>query len=144
MREIKYQAWLHDEKQMVNVIEINTFNKYIRYYDISHCQDDAEIFDFIRSNLPNADCGFEGCDLRQYTGLKDKNGKDIFEGDILANKKAFNCSFKVIWNPDGAWFVHDKDDWPCYYLRQVNGSTEVIGNVFEHPELLEVEGAEKK
>ncbi len=139
MREIKYQAWLHDEKQMVNVIEINTFDKYIRYYDISHCQDDAEIFDFIRSNLPNADCGFEGCDLRQYTGLKDRNGREIYEGDILANKKAFNRSFKVIWNPDGAWFVHDGDDWPCYYLRQVNGSTEVIGNVFEHPELLEVE-----
>ncbi|MCP1355049.1 YopX family protein [Aneurinibacillus migulanus] len=139
MREIKYQAWLHDEKQMVNVIEINTFDKYIRYYDISHCQDDAEIFDFIRSNLPNADCGFEECDLRQYTGLKDKNGKEIYEGDIVRiSNHPFDGPIEV--NRNYAVSYNSEMELCCgsWLLFRMRHYAEVIGNVFEHRELLEV------
>lgn len=142
MREIKYQVWDRAGNQMWDEsvgdwkVEIN--GSEIKLLVLTE--------KWIQTDIDDSNSGYqqlywqeiEDAVFRQYTGLKDKNGREIYEGDILANKKAFNRSFKVIWNPDGAWFVHDGDDWPCYYLRQVNGSTEVIGNVFEHPELLEV------
>ncbi|MFE4203798.1 YopX family protein [Aneurinibacillus aneurinilyticus] len=128
MREIKFRAWDKTTNKMGEVEELISLVTKEYKTSVLYCDDESGT---------GYECSYDFV-LMQYTGLKDRNGREIYEGDILANKKAFNRSFKVIWNPDGAWFVHDGDDWPCYYLRQVNKSTEVIGNVFEHPELLEV------
>ena len=80
--------------------------------------------------------------LMQFTGLKDKNGKEIYEGDILANY------FKVEWNPlHCGWALFNHRGF-CHELLadeygldgnsldpwQITG--EVIGNIYENPELL--------
>ena len=69
--------------------------------------------------------------IMQYTGLKDKNGKEIYEGDILEDvrgnyhKVIFeNGSFKVVW-------PHIN-----YTLGSVKSKLEIIGNIHENPELL--------
>lgn len=145
MREVKYQAWLHDSKQMIlHVPEIDLFHKVIRYYDISHCKDDAEAFGFIRENPPNADCPFECCDLRQYTGLCDRNGREIYEGDILSWEEHV-----ILYGTDLNEWVTEKcpvkyDETLCtflcaeQFLFNYTEKAEVIGNIYENPELLEV------
>ena len=74
-------------------------------------------------------------DLMQYTGLKDKNGKEVYEGDILSLPFRFegDYSYKpsiavVEWDVYG-WYVNNRGE--CGY-----NETEVIGNIYENPELL--------
>lgn len=80
--------------------------------------------------------------LMQYTGLKDKNGVEIFEGDILQTDKGRG---KITWEEAQYW-LECEDTWP-YNLRLAADITrnyevgydtsEVIGNIYENPELLE-------
>lgn len=62
----------------------------------------------------------------QYTGLKDKNGVEIYEGDML--KTVFEKPIQVYWNNEMSCF------YPLVSLRPE--SVEVIGNIYENPELL--------
>ncbi|WP_019123618.1 YopX family protein [Brevibacillus massiliensis] len=137
--EIKYQAWLHEEKEMVDVAAIDLLEKRIEYYDLSSCQNDAEKFEVLRG-APNADCPFERCTLRRYTGLLDKNGKEIYESDILLESLSFDEKYAhvVVWSQDDcAWmFEYDGD---LFTASEMNfEQCEIVGNVYDKPELLEV------
>lgn len=81
-------------------------------------------------------------ELMQSTGLKDKNGKEIFEGDIVDYK---GREAVVKWHGSYASFIYRFVDglkervseWDPLFLACYN--FEVIGNIYENPELLEVE-----
>lgn len=76
--------------------------------------------------------------VRQYTGLKDKNGKKIFEGDIC--RDSLDTLFVVEWDKKNARFIGFIVGNECriiYVGREPK--VEVIGNIFDNPELLEVE-----
>jgi len=79
--------------------------------------------------------------LMQFTGLKDKDGKEIYEGDILfwkdKNDPESTSMFSIIFN-EGCFC--DDDDEPLFELISKNdilGDYEVIGNIYENPEILE-------
>lgn len=81
--------------------------------------------------------------VMQFTGLCDKNGKEIYEGDIVRNDDKYYPINPVIYcaeiinDHDGDW-----DEWYCGFCLEdvdhtpLSSDVEVIGNIYEHPELL--------
>lgn len=141
MREIKFRAWDKARKQMISSDKIlkicflgtNHTPNLIVYTDreINH-------FEEIRERDKKYCNEFE---LLQYTGLKDKNEKEIFEGDIFVHN---NHKFEVVW--DSTRFIGLDNDKSgngccCYvdsHYKDGSSSIEVIGNIYENPELLEM------
>jgi len=80
--------------------------------------------------------------VSQYTGLEDKNGIKIFEGDIC-NCREYECFGKIIYNEDEAGFyfdvMYEDGGFGEERLYDYNDELEVIGNIFDNPELLESE-----
>jgi len=82
--------------------------------------------------------GYTLVDRNEFTGLKDKNGKQIYEGDVLINPKDIRGEIKYV--PEYAAFLaYWKHDGECGYDYLDKGilmKCEVIGNIYENPELL--------
>lgn len=88
--------------------------------------------DKVGHNKHNASLLSDGI-LLQFTGLKDKNGKEIYEGDILrctSESMPFNNEIK--WYSSGFWLIdqHGNGHLPNMEYR------EIIGNIYENPELI--------
>lgn len=123
MREFKFRAWSETLKKM-------------DYSPMNAIGFDGCIY------FGNADItGFHDC-IMQYTGLHDKNGKEIYEGDIVANtvndRKA-EVKFGEYISEFGTrlygFYYHT-----CDYQYDVRADTKnmyIIGNIYENPELLE-------
>ena len=124
MREIKFKAWHKEEKIMGEVLGIDILHKEIFFSD-----EDVDCYEHT---------DFKDIELMQYTGLKDKNNKEIYEGDIV--KLRTNHGIGVVKNYDewGAFVVEYIKPRPLavlgtnYYKEDI----EVIGNIYENPELL--------
>ncbi len=117
MRTIKFRAW-------------DKVNKDFTYYDS------------LRDIAENWMCAFRDMltqfEWQEYTGLKDKNGKEIYEGDII-NGEQYNK--KVVYSEGSTNFMvllYYGNKWIGDSLSQcVRSGGEVIGNIYENPELLE-------
>lgn len=131
MREIKYKAWLKKEYYSV----LNPKNKVYNVEDL----------DFNTQRAYLSECGwfdFEDIELMQYTGLKDKNGMRIFEGDIV-KCRVYSLSNETFEIDDIGKVVYD-DDCCAYFINFNEGcihltsawNLKVIGNIYENPELL--------
>ena len=102
--------------------------------------------DFIYSFGSIINNDFPNLEVQQFTGLKDKNGKEIYEGDIIKLSGGYYPRRKVIikWLDGGLHAFRSKtSEYPVeegYTLNHEIGNThsfsEVIGNIFENPELM--------
>ena len=127
MREIKFRAWLKEKKEIVDVEEIDFMNKVINYIDNDYENNRQEI----------RGAYFEDIELMQYTGLKDKNNKEIYEGDVLSNGND-EKPYKVIFENGSfrAEFEGDFEEYSFYLIDIVAQHCEIVGNIYQNPELL--------
>ena len=127
MREIKFRYWDVQRKGLYEIGDLSFF-------------EDGDII--IGNNFPLTFRGETLRVLEQYTGLKDKNGKEIYEGDIVECCSAYGGIFKAeIVFQDGCFEIQEpqgKDGVFRDYLKCLtcNHAVSVIGNIYENPELL--------
>lgn len=140
MREIKFRAWDKCNEKMVesrNILNIymSRLNQepYLIVYLKKWMNENREIKESDKSYTNE----FK---LMQYTGLQDKNGERIFEGDVLlsVDEELGNMYAEVVFEK-GAFLIKEPGYDAELFLGEELGDFEIVGNVFENKELLEVE-----
>lgn len=121
MRQIKFRAWNKKQKIMVYQNEDDSAD----YWDGAY----GSTIEIINENLDD-----ENYEMMQFTGLLDKNGKEIYEGDIL---KFGNYPLEVIWDM-GGWEVKMENGHSLLFTQLYGyiNDGEIIGNIYEHPHIL--------
>jgi len=109
-REIKFRAW--NGERMKEVLTWGFNEKFISTPKEISPEDDFKVM--------------------QYTGLKDKNGKEIFEGDLATD--AHNEHYEVVFSDASFAVVHDGN--VIEPLNEVASGIEIIGNIYENDDLL--------
>ena len=120
----KFRAWHKKDKRMCYLKKDREFVFDLNGWSLDNL-DEADYYSMVNSN--------NGI-LMQSTGLKDKNDREIFEGDILKTPTRGNFEVKIIRNRAGIrtdYGYSGKHNFPCWW-------NEVIGNIHENPEMLEV------
>jgi len=126
MREIKFRAWVKDRKAIFEVISIDYVSKKVTY-----------IVERTGHLLNIRHDKFNDVELMQYTGIKDKDNKKIYEGDILFESFGEKY-YKVIFENGGfrAEFEGDFDEYSFDLIDVVAQGCEIVGNIYENSELI--------
>lgn len=132
MREIKFRAYWYRAKKMTKDFGLDD---YAQDHDGTHGDADyPSLYDVERGEAV----------IMQYTGLKDRNGKEIYEGDVIevefivypeSKKEKIESKYiSQVTFQDGCFVFYD--DYESHVPCQPCFRTKIIGNIYENPELL--------
>lgn len=135
MREIRFRAFYRPRGLMLNVLSIGFINQWL---EMECPYEDLEGGD-------NISAMFHEIELMQYAGLIDKNGRKIYEGDIVkfnsvspsGNKYPLEDTIGSVIFETGCFMVDPLDNTARIYGLNELGEWCVIGNIYENPELLD-------
>jgi uncharacterized phage protein (TIGR01671 family) len=143
MRKIKFRAWDEESQKIYYVVTLDTESVY------GKCE--VPILRVITGKMldeyqPEYKTVYDYT-LMQYTGLKDKNGVEIYEGDIVENTTQtvyLGDKYEVVWNKNYAGYQLMSNGFTSNIpLIQNFMSYKVIGNIFENPELIQQQDQEE-
>lgn len=121
MRELKFRVWSEEDGEY---------------------RTDCDVFRLFhgKTGCPATIYNDEGdrFDIEQYTGLKDKNGKEIYEGDIVDYNDDGECVGVVKYDAPEFYLDADATNWARMFLKGAPHQR-VIGNIHENADLLEEE-----
>lgn len=130
----RFRVWSEQERRLIpseDILAIDYENEEIdaqKIYFEDGLPDERDIYTY----------GFENIKLMQSTGLTDKNGKEIFEGDIIDSTDGFLTGV-VEFRVSLGMFISELVEYNNFErLCNVASSRKIIGNIWEHPELAEV------
>lgn len=133
----KFRAWDVLAEKMIDEIQMISF---VRKEIIGKFSDGSTSVPLKFEDERNG----EDVILMQSTGLKDKNGKEIFDGDVLACKTDDEViNLNIFWDEEHALFMfeskkYNEQELLAELVEDNIYPFEIIGNIYENPELLEV------
>ena len=140
MRGIKFRAYIKDTNKRAP----SEINKIVEVKSL-HLGSRKAIIGYTKSpsNYGNYSISFDDIELMQYTGSHDKNGKEIYEGDIVGDK---DIKWVIKWNLHRMGFSLYPTTEQLYDEMPINVENklgfEILGNIYDNPDLLE-KGAEE-
>ena len=144
MRDIKFKVWDKIESLMFDKVEYIGFSDKVVHLKTHNLCDDEELMNFNGNRWQDKCGGFNDIDfteieLMQYTGIKDKNGVEIYEGDIVKYKDYDDYLYKVVFVKNECRFFAvgvTETQSENYLGYKINNKLKVIGNIYETPNLL--------
>jgi len=128
-REIKFRVWCKDYKRWENQLMLS-HNGYLYDYDLGR----GRLYNSSKTHI-----------IQQFTGLKDKNDKEIYEGDIVTaliphgnnihRAKTYDVFISVVNFTHGGFTIDVGEEFESF-LGETSVEIKIIGNIFENPELL--------
>ena len=133
-REIKFRAWDKTYKRMNYKVQVGNTD----YADQNYTCNSIWVDYGDRKSVGWMNADDKCIDLMQFTGLKDKNGKEIYEGDII--KFEYNIGREIIgeiiWSIGGYYVVKTSDEKWNKKIIPYPIELELIGNIYENADLL--------
>ncbi|MDR1695614.1 MAG: YopX family protein [Endomicrobium sp.] len=124
-RQVKFRAWIKEQKEMLEVHWLNCILEKISSDD--------------EHGVPHY-YNFDEIELMQYIGLKDKNGKEIYEDDFVVYD---GYLYKIIWLEDEACFKMEEvlkshpENAEIFSIEEFGANSLIVdGNIYDNPELL--------